>query len=222
MSGIWDLYPIRFFDFYLVLLFVASLIRRIDWYRTVVGLVSSAFGRWPNLFKLVREQRAIFLTYQTLLPAGLALVLAIIQLTASRLIWPEAGRPPYGLTVRKLFETWWALPIVLPLGVAMFAVDVYFTAVVSKIDRQLLEKYFDQAEFWLKSRLANVVRIATFGLFHPRKIVATEVEKALLEVRRDLNRTLWWMVVQLSLRVSFGLSIWLTWAILMWRSTQAA
>ena len=43
--------------------------------------------------------------------------------------------------------------------------------------------------------------------------VAVEVEKALVEVGDMLNFNLWWVVVQMGLRLSFALSLWLTWAI---------
>jgi hypothetical protein len=43
-------------------------------------------------------------------------------------------------------------------------------------------------------------------------MVAVEVKKSLTEASRLLNNTLWWVSMQLGLRVAFGLSIWLTWA----------
>jgi hypothetical protein len=203
--GGWSL--IRFLDFYLVLLFFAGLLRRLEWYRSVLGIVFRVPGRWPKLFDLAKQHRTIFLTWQTVLPAILTAALAIIQLTASRLIWPGAAQ----LTVATLADHWVGAAFALPLGFAMIAVDVYFLIVIGRVDRQLVEKQLDQAEFWLKSRAATVVRIFTLGFVNPRKLVNDEVRKALTDLSKQLNVSLWWMVVQIGLRIAFGLSLWLTW-----------
>lgn len=213
MAEIWELSPIRFFDFYLMLLFVASISRRLDLYRYVVGMVLRFPGRWPHLFKLVKEHRTVLLTFRTLLPALLVLVLFLVQLIASRLVWPEAARPPTGLTVARLAEYWWAVALAVPLGIAMVCVDIWAILVVGQIDKALLEKYFDQAEYWLTSRTAHVVRFFTFGYINPRRMVSQEVQKALVGASRQLNTTMWWMNVQMGLRIAFGLSLWLTWAV---------
>src|SRR5438270_553196 len=52
----------------------------------------------------------------------------------------------------------------------------------------------------------------TLGYVNPRKIVHAEVRKALVETSKLLNTTLWWVSLQVSLRVAFGLTLWLTWA----------
>ena len=59
----------------------------------------------------------------------------------------------------------------------MIAFDVYGTARVGQIDQVEMEKYFGQAEFWLGSKTAHVVRVVTFGYINPRKMVAEEVQK---------------------------------------------
>jgi hypothetical protein len=94
----------------------------------------------------------------------------------------------------------------------MVGVDLYSTFRVGEIDRSLLERYFDQAEYWLRSWVAPVVRIFTLGYINPRKMVAAEVRKALEEASKVLNTTLWWVSLQVALRVAFGLTLWLTWA----------
>lgn len=209
----WDLSLIRLFDFYLALLFLASVVRRLDLYRSVMGLVVNVPGRWPRLMQLVREHRMTFMTWPLLGPAILALGLLVLQLIASRLIWPEAARPPHGLTPSDLAEHWPALAVALPLGLAMVGVDLYFIVAVGRVDRQMLEGYFDQAEYWLKSKTAHVVKIVTFGYVNPREMVATEVRKALHEASKMLATNFKWMSLQLGLRVAFGLSLWLTWAL---------
>jgi hypothetical protein len=161
----------------------------------------------------MREHRTIFMTWATVAPALLALAIVLAQLVASRAIWPEAGRPPAGLTTGSLTLHWPALLVVLPLGLAMFAIDLYFLIRIGEIPRETMEKYFDQAEYWLRSGTAHVVRVATFGFVNPRKIVAEEVRKALLVASALLNTTLWWVNLQMGLRFSFGLSLWLTWAL---------
>jgi hypothetical protein len=213
MSGLRDLSLIHFLDFYLMFLFVAGTIRRIDQYRHFAGLVYHGRGRWPRLLKLVKEHHTIFLTWTTVLPALLALALSLVQLLASRLVWPDAGVPSHGLTAERLLEHWPALLFVIPLGIAMIAVDVYGLLVVGRFNRAELEKYFDQAEYWLRSRAAHVVRVFTLGFVNPRRMVAVEVRKALLDASRMLNTMLWWVSVQVGLRVAFGLSLWLTWAL---------
>jgi hypothetical protein len=199
---------IRFLDFYLMFTFLAGTVRRISQYHSIGRLVVAGPGRWPRLLDLVKQHRMIFLTWSTVLPGLLALLLSLTQLVASQEIWPQAR-----LTVGELAQHWWALAAVIPLGLGMLAVDLYGMAVVGEVDRVLMEKYFDQAEFWLRSRTATVVRVFTLGYVNPRRLVADEVQKALVEASRLLNTTLWWMAVQIGLRIGFGLSLWVTWAL---------
>ena len=95
----------------------------------------------------------------------------------------------------------------------MFAVDVYSAVAVGTFDRHEMEKYFDQAEYWLRSRTAHVVRIVTLGYVNPRQMVDVEVRKALTEASELLKVNLWWITVQVGLRVAFGLSLWGTWLV---------
>ena len=207
MAGFSNLNLIHFFDFYLMLMFVLGTVRRFRQYWDTAGLVLQGPGRWPRLFKLVKEHRTVFMTWATILPALLALGLSVVQLLASRLVWPHAD-----LTVGDLTHHWVAVASVAVIGAAMVGVDVYGLVVVGQVDRAELNKYFDQAEFWLRSRTAHVVRVFTLGFINPRQMVAVEVRKSLAEASRLLNSTLWWVTLQLGLRVAFGLTIWLTWA----------
>ncbi len=213
MNNIGSLSLIHFLDFYFALMFFAGLVRRLTQYQSVARLVLAGPKRWPRLLKLVSEYRTIFWTWSMLLPALLALALWIVQVLASRFVVPAAGTEEDGLTVARLLDYWPALFAVVPLGVAMAGFDVYSLYVVGQIDRATLEKYFDQAEFWLRSRTAHVVRVVSFGFINPRRQVAEEVEKALVEVGDMLNFTLWWVIVQMGLRFAFGVSLWLTWAV---------
>jgi hypothetical protein len=213
MSRFWDLNLIHLFDFYLATTFLLSTANRARQYAAVLALVRSLPSRWPRLLAVVKQYRSIFLTWETILPAALTLVLMIVQTLASRLLWPDAGRPPHGLTVGRLLEHPIAVPFVGLLGVAMLAVDVYFILVVGEVDRREVEKYLDQAEFWLRSWAAPVVRTVTFGFVNPRKMVAVEVQNALLSASKMLNVALWWVVLQTALRIGYGLSLWLTYAL---------
>src|SRR5262245_5209877 len=121
MDGILNLSLIHFLDFYFTFYFFAGTVRRIGQYQSVAGLVFRVPGRWPRLFRLVKQHRGVFLTWSTVLPALLALALSLTQLVASRGLWPEAGKPPNGLTLGRLVEHWPALFVVAPLGLAMVA-----------------------------------------------------------------------------------------------------
>jgi hypothetical protein len=213
MGGIWDLNLLLLFDFYLAATFLLSTAARVRQYAAVLALVRSFSSRWPRLFDLMKQHRSIFLTWQTIAPAVLALILLLAQMLASRLLWPDAGRPPYGLTVARLLEHPLAVPVAGLFGLAMLAVDVYFILVVSEVNQTEVEKYLDQAEFWLKSWTAPVVRTVTFGFINPRQMVAAEVRTALVSASKMLNANLWWIVLQTALRIGYGLSLWLTYAL---------
>jgi hypothetical protein len=207
MAWLWDLDLIRFFEFYLALAFVASTAMRFRQYEAVVRLVRDVPERWPRLLKLVREHHGIFMTWATVLPALLAFGLYLLHTLACRLVWPRAAFTPSELSALRI-----AVPFITVLGFAMLAVDLYATFKVGVVNRPLLERYFDQAEFWLRSWVAPVVHVFTLGYINPRRMVNAEVRKALEEASRLLNTTLWWVTVQVSLRIAFGLALWLAYA----------
>jgi hypothetical protein len=207
MRWVWDLDLIRFFEFYLAVIFLLSTALRVHQYRAVLALLRAMPGRWPRLLQLIRQHHNVFSTWETFLPAGLALGLLLIHTFATHLVWPHAR-----LTVADLSRLWPAVPVVAPLGIAMTAFDVYTMVRVSKIDRRQIEKYLDQAEYWLGSWTSPVVRVVTLGYVNPHKIVSQEVQKALVELNRMLNSTLWWISTQTGLRIAYGLAVWLTWA----------
>lgn len=208
MTAFWNLNLIHLFDFYLALMFLLNSYRRFEQYRAFGGLMLAVPGRWPRLLELIRRHSMVFLTWPTLAPLGLALLLIIIQVIASRFLWPSAQLTMAGLADRPV-----AWPIVLISGVGMVSVDLYFVLIVSQIDRPSMEKYFDEAEFWLRSWTSPVVHVVTLGRINPRQLVTTEVQKALREACQFVNATLWWVVAQIGLRVLFGLSLWLSWAL---------
>jgi hypothetical protein len=207
MTWLWNLELIRFLEFYLVAIFVLSTALRLRQYQIVLALVRHLPGRWPRLLALLKQHHGVFLSRATFLPAVVALVLWLAHTLACRLVWPHAR-----LTLSDLFELRLALPVVLLLGLAMIAFDLYTLLKVGKLDRAQIETYFDMAEYWLRSWTAPVVKAFTFGFVNPHKIVAGEVQKALVEVNKLLNSTLWWVSVQTGLRIAYGLALWLTFA----------
>ncbi len=208
MTWLWNLDLIRFFDFYLAVVFLASTYRRIGQYRAVAALVFAVPGRWPRLLQLLNQHRTILLTWAFALPSLLAFVLMLVQWLASLYYWHQAS-----LTVGEVIEKPWAWPFLALFGAAMIGVDLYCTLVAGDVDRAATEKYFDQAEYWLKSWKAPVVEFFTLGRINPRKIVAVEVQKALVDASRLINSSLWWVTAQLGFRIAFGLTLWLTYAL---------
>ena len=178
---------IQLFDFYLAAMFVVGTYRRIAQYRAFAGLALGMPGRWPHLFQLVRQFRTIFMTWNTLLPSILALAIWVIHTLASRLIWHDAI-----LTGSDLLSHPKAWSVLLPIGAAMLAVDIYFLVVVGEVDRAGMERNFDQAEHWLSSWHAPAVRVLSLGYVHPRRMVHEEVRTALVAASDLLNRNLYW------------------------------
>jgi hypothetical protein len=211
MSWMLELRPVRLFELYLMFFFFLNLYLRIRQYRTVVGLVLSVQGRWPRLFKLVQGHGNLFLTWGTVLPGLLTLGLLLLHTLAYRVIWPQADLP-----LGKFLEVWPLLPVAAVSGVAMVGVDLWLCRMVAEIDRKMLEGYFDQAEYWLRSWTAPVVHVLSLGYINPRRIVSQEVRKALESVSLLLNSSLWLVSLQTGLRIAFGLSLWLAWIVAPW------
>lgn len=213
MSGFWNLNLIHFLDFYFSFFFLANTMRRWRQYHAIARLVLATPGRWPRLLQLIQQNKAIVLSWTTFLPGLLALALSMLQILASRLVWPEAGVPPHGLTVERLAEHWHFLVVVIPLFVAVLWLDLYSLFFVAAVDRTEVEKYFDQAEYWLRSGTAHIVRIFTLGYINPRNMVTVEVRKALHQFSMLLHTTFSWVIMQTGLRLLFGLSLWLVWVL---------
>src|SRR5579872_2803018 len=203
MSWLLDLHLIRFYEFYLALVFFLSTYLRVQQYRSILSLVRRFPARWPHLLQLVRQHANLFLTWGTVMPLLLSLGLLLANAFANRVVWPEAD-----FTVARLLQLWPAVPVVVVTGVAMVAFDFWGTWDVAVVDQAEMEKYFDQAEYWLRSWTAPVVRVFTFGYVNPRQMVAAEVRTALVSASQMLNSTLWWVVTQAGLRIAFGLSLW--------------
>lgn len=198
---------IRIFDFYLTLMFLISFLRRWTVYWNAVRLLVSVRGRWPKLIGRLAEHKSLMLNWAFFRPAGLAALLTVVQLIASRMVWPHAV-----LTGPQLQREWWLVPIILVPLVPMLAVDLYFILRVAKFDHDETVKFLDQAESWL-GRKGRLVRICTLGIVNPKKIVDKEVRKSLTEMQATVTSSLWWVSVQTGLRLAFGLTLWTVWAL---------
>ncbi|HTU16707.1 MAG TPA: hypothetical protein VMG10_01485 [Gemmataceae bacterium] len=214
MSWLFELRLIRFFGFYLAVMFLLSTWVRLRQYATVVRLVRSMPNRWPRLLTLVRQHVHIFLTWGTVLPLVLLLAIFSLNFLSSKWLWPRADE----FTLAQLATLYPLWPVVLIFGTAMLAFDIWGVVSVTAIDQSEMEKYFDQAEYWLRSWTAPVVHFFTLGRINPRQMVAVEVRKALVSSSQMLNSTLWWVVTQAGLRIAFGLSLWLAYAVQPWLS----
>jgi hypothetical protein len=197
---------IAVFDFYLIVTFILSTVRRIRQYRAMLGIIFAVPGRWPKLFDLVKQHRTILINWQTVAPIAATFLVTLIHTIAYNGIWHMAR-----VTPSDLADSWLALLAALIFGAAMVWLD--FTAIVQvwEIDRPSLERDLDQAEYWLRSWMAPAVRILTFGFVNPRSMVSEEVRKALTAATRDLNTMMWRWALQIAMRLFFGLTLWLTW-----------
>ena len=198
---------IRLFDFYVTILFLISFLRRWRVYWNAIRLLVRVRGRWPKLVHALAEHKSLLLNWAFFRPALLALVVMLVQILFSRLIFPQAV-----LTGPQLREEWWLIPIILVPLIPMLAVDLYFIIRVGRFDHDETVEYLDQAESWLGWR-GPLVRVLTLGIVNPRKMVDREVQKSLAEMHTTLASSLWWVIVQMGLRLAFAVTIWTLWAI---------
>ncbi len=196
---------IRLFDFYIALVFTISLWRRRRVYIDTIRLIWSTLGKRRRLLSRLELHKNELLSQSILFPLFMVIGLTALQWTCSRLIWPQAK-----ITVGEVGENWrWIL--ILTLFVPMFCVDLYFLIRVGKIDRGETEKYLDYAEGWLGWK-GPLVRTLTLGFVNPIKILDLEVQRGLQSLGQMGRWTFWWTSLQMMLRFSFGLCIWLLWA----------
>ena len=93
---------------------------------------------------------------------------------------------------------------VIPYEKAMILLDG--AKYVKNLEQQT--KQLDQAEYWLKSWTAPVVRFLSLGTINPRRLVAKEVAAALEAVAGLMNASLYAVALQAGLRLAFGVSLW--------------
>jgi len=197
---------IRVFDFYLALMFLISLMRRWKVYYDALRLLLAVRGRWPKLLQRLAEHRSELLNWAFFRPILAALLTMILQLIASRLIWPQAV-----LTWEQLQAETWLIPLLLLPLVPMLAVDIYFLIRIGRFDHDETVRYLSLAETWLGWK-GHLVRVATLGLVNPQRMVDTELRKTLRQARTIFSQALWWVSLQATLRITFGLTLWAIWA----------
>jgi hypothetical protein len=198
---------LRVFDFYLAMMFVISLVRRWEVYWNAIRLVVAVRGRWPRLIDRLSEHQSVLLNWAFFRPVITALVLTLVQLVCSRLIWPHAV-----ITGEELRGELWRIAVIVVPMLPMLAVDLYFVVRVGRFDHDETVKYLDQAEDWLGWK-GPMIRVLTLGYIDPRKMVDEEVKKNLSEIGTTVQASLWWVSLQIGLRVVFGLTLWLVWAV---------
>jgi hypothetical protein len=205
MHGFLHANLINVFDFYLSAMMVLSIYRRRAVYWNGLQLVLTSLKR-RRLLNQLGHHRDALLTRDLLRPFFLAMVLLLIQILCSRVIFPQAT-----VSIAGLSAEWWKLALLILAFLPMLSVDLYFLIRVGQFDRGETEKYLDSAEHWLGWR-GSAVRVLTLGIVNPRTIVRSEVRKSLYELGRTIGWVMWWVSVQSSCRVVFGLAIWLLWA----------
>lgn len=199
---------LSYLEAYLILTFILSIIRRYAYYQALVGFIVALPQRWPKLLQLVHQHHTLFLTWPTIAPIAVTFILMAVHSFALNFVWTEARVTPL-----DLWHHWPALVFAVGFGLPMLYLD--FTAVFqdTPFDRAALEKHLDQAEYWLRPWVATGVKILTFGYVNPREMVNAEVRKALTQATLDFNRMMWRWALQIGMRLSFGLTLWLTWAL---------
>ncbi|QVL33348.1 hypothetical protein KIH39_05390 [Telmatocola sphagniphila] len=200
---------INVFTFYLWAAFFLSMCRRLSQYRDFAQLAVNMPNRWPKVLRNMQKHGVLFMTWATIRPAGVALVLICLQMICSKVIWPRAI-----INGHDLLSEWWVLPILGLCALLMVSVDGYGIFRVGKIDRKETEKYLDEAEHWLSSWKAPLIQTVTFGYINPRVMVDTEVRKAMEQGNTLLQSTFWWMSLQSGVRLLFGICLWTCWAML--------
>jgi hypothetical protein len=191
---------------YLLFTFALSIVLRYKQYRAIVLIIAAVPQRWPRLFGLMRDHRTVFLTWPTLLPVGLTLLLLLLHSIAYQWVWPRAT-----VTPAVLIDHWLAL-VLLALCTAFmlyFDYDALFSVWV--FDREAAEKQLDQAEYWLRSPLSPAIKWLTLGYINPRRMVGDEVRKALTDASVSMKSMMWRWSVQTGARLAVELILWLTW-----------
>jgi hypothetical protein len=196
------------FTYYLLVAFAIGTILRLRNYYAIVRLIWSFPSRYPRLLDLLKKYRTIFLQGPTLLPIGCTAALTVANMLASQLLWSHASVTPADLSRHGA-----ACVFIVPTGVAMLVLDFRAVFLFGKFDKEALEENLDKAESWLESWQAPALRILTFGLVNPRRIVNDQVREAILKANVIVNGQIWRWALQIGMRLAFGLALWETWMV---------
>ncbi|MGL4551129.1 MAG: hypothetical protein ACRC33_08075 [Gemmataceae bacterium] len=212
MEWLNDLRPIRLFSVYLAFFFCVSTVLRLRQYSAVFSLVVRLGTRWPNLLRLVLEHRAVLLSWDTVRPLAVMLSLVVLNTAACQLVWPSAG----DFRATRLLAMPGLVTASVVAGSAMLVFDLYTLLRVGSFDEKAVEKHFELAESWLRGWKAPAVKVLSLGYVNPRAIVGQEVRAALEGATGWLAGTFRWTAVQTGLRIAFGLTLWLGFALQGW------
>ena len=152
------------------------------------------------------------MTWAMVRPVVVLLALTLVQVLASMLFFHYAG-----LTFAHLPDAGIGGPLLGILGLGMLLFDLFGAWRVGVVDREAVEKSLDQAEYWLASWTAPVVNFFTLGRINPRRLVSEEVRKALVSASKAATGAFHWLSLQTAVRFAFGLTLWITSALVTTR-----
>lgn len=197
------------YERYLFAVFLLSLVIRFHQYRLNLGFAWKFPTEFPQVFDIVKQHRQLLLNWTTLYPATIALCVMLAHSLSLRLVFRGADVTPNSLQV------WWLpqLAVLIPAVCIVFC-DLRALTATSSTDFEAIERDLSRGEFVLTSRSMWMVRIGTLGLVNPRRIVESRIADTLQGVRWALLRQLKAFAMQTMLRISLGLSLWLSYALL--------
>lgn len=197
------------FDLYLIGIFVLGILLRYHQYRTIIRFVREVPDRWPNLYAVVKEERALFLNRATLVPIFGALAIMVIHTALYRFIWSSAT-----ISIEQLQKQWLLLTWTAICGLVMIFFDLRVLFSLRSYELKPIEEKLEQAEFWLSSWVSSAVKVVTLGLVKPTKKVRGELRKAISDSIKSMDRILYQWMIQIGLRFLFGFSLWTAWSVL--------
>lgn len=200
---------LRLFDFYLAVMLMVGFYRRRAVYRDVLLITFGFFlRRWPRLLRRFAQHRRELFNWQTMRPLVFAIILMAVQMLASRILFPNAS-----VTLNQLLDSWWQLALVIVTFVPMAAVDLYFIIRVGSFDHKETVRSFNQAETWAGTWKAKAIRAITLGKVDPNRMVDEQVKEGLQQLGSTMAWAMWWVSTQVTLRLMFGLTLWLMWVL---------
>lgn len=209
MDWLLNINLLTLFDLYLIGVFAVGILIRYQQYRALILFIRRVPDRWPNLYSVLKEEKALFLNWSVMLPILGALSIMMIHAGLYRFVWNQAE-----ISFTQLSQHWLWIGWIILTGLAMIGNDFYMLFSKSKQDFEAAEKQLEQAEFWLTSWAGTAVKVVTFGMVKPEKKVRKEIRKAIGNAVKAMDRMLYYWLIQIALRFLFGFSVWAAWFIL--------
>lgn len=198
---------ISVYERYLVLTFLFSVLIRFRQYQSNVQFAWQFPQQWPSVLEVIKQNSTIFLKWTTLLPVAITLGILLTHTLCYRLIWSEAAVSPSIIENHSL-----VLVFLVPISLWMVILDLKSLFTASQLDFAEIEKSLSQGEFALTSRAMSALRFASLGFFNPRKYVENRVADSLHNVRLALLANLRRWSFHTAVRITFGFSLWLSYA----------